>query len=82
MKTLIEKLRQYTAGDDFQRATEQAADAIEHLKSVNEDLLAACYAVLHDCEDIDMVKSNEPGRDKGPWEMLNEAIAYAEGNKS
>jgi hypothetical protein len=32
MKTLIEKLRQYATGDDFQRATEQAADAIERLE--------------------------------------------------
>ena len=43
------------------------------------DLLEACYAVLHDCDDIDMVESNEPGRDKGPWQMLNEAIAKATG---
>lgn len=43
------------------------------------DLLAALQAVLHDCNDLDMVESNEPGRDKGPWQMATEAIAKAIG---
>ena len=44
------------------------------------DLLEALQAVLHDCDDLDMVESNEPGRDAGPWLMATNAIAKATGN--
>ena len=60
----------------------QAAAELRRLHEVNQELLDACYAVLHDCDDIDMVESNEPGREKGPWQMLNEAIAKATGGQS
>lgn len=40
--------------------------------------LEALKAVLHDCDDLDMVQSNQPGRDKGPWLMATEAIAALE----
>jgi len=43
------------------------------------DLLEALQAVLHDCPDLDMVESNEPGRDAGPWLMATNAIAKAIG---
>lgn len=43
-------------------------------------LLAALQAVLHDCENLDMVESNEPGRDAGPWLMATNAIAKATGS--
>jgi len=46
------------------------------------DLLEALLAVLHDCEDLDMVSSNQPGRSKGPWLMATEAIAKATGSGS
>ena len=52
---------------------------IEQLERSNKELLAACYAVLHDCDDLDMVPSNEPGRDEGPWLMVTNAIARATG---
>lgn len=45
------------------------------LKEAAAQAKEALQAVLHDCDDLDMVESNQPGRDKGPWEMAMEAIA-------
>ena len=59
-------------------ASEQRANV--QLISSAPDLLAALQAVLDDCPDLDMVSSNEPGRDKGPWSMATEAIAKATGS--
>ena len=66
-------------GDRVTYPPGEETDANAKLIVAAPDLLAACYAVLHDCDDLDMVESNEPGREKGPWQMLNEAIAKAEG---
>jgi hypothetical protein len=49
------------------------------LISAAPDLLEACKAVLHDCEDLDMVESNQPGRQTTVFELLTTAIAKAEG---
>lgn len=54
-----------------------AVPVVSHdaLKDAARLALDALYAVLHDCDDIDMVESNEPGRDVGPWQLSNDAIA-------
>ena len=62
---------------DFSDYLKREADA--QLIAAAPDMLAALYAVLHDCDNLDMVESNEPGRDIGPWEMANAAIAKATG---
>ena len=54
------------------------ADA--HLIAAAPCLLAALQAVLHDCENLGMVESNEPGRDVGPWLMATNAIQKATGS--
>ena len=51
-------------------ALQDRADLAEAAKLA----LGALHAVLHDCDDIDMVESNEPGRDAGPWQLSNDAI--------
>lgn len=66
---------------DLARVVGPNSEADAQLIKAAPKLLAACYAVLHDCNDIDMVESNEPGREKGPWQMLNEAIAEALGDR-
>jgi hypothetical protein len=43
------------------------------------DLLIALEAVMHDCDDLDMVPSNEPGRKTSAFELACAAIAKARG---
>ena len=76
---LANDLTNYSVPTD---AEKHAAAELRRLHEVNRELLDACYAVLHDCDDIDMVESNEPGREKGPWQMLNEALAKATGGQA
>lgn len=71
---------QYWSTSQERGPDRDGAIANAYLIAAAPDLLAACYAVLHDCDDIDMVESNEPGREKGPWQMLNEAISKAVGS--
>lgn len=61
----------------FESSTETKPNA--QLIAAAPELLAALQAVLHDCENLDMVESNEPGRDAGPWLMATNAIAKATG---
>ena len=72
-KQILESLDMHPVGGIGRAASAE----LRRLHEVKQELLDACYAVLHDCDDIDMVESNEPGREKGPWQMLNEAIAKA-----
>jgi hypothetical protein len=37
-------------------------------------LFTAVKAVLHDCPDLDMVPSNEPGREKQAFELAHDAL--------
>lgn len=54
----------------------------ERIRKAAPMLLEALQAVLHDCNDLDMVESNQPGRDKGPFQMAMEAIAAATGEQA
>ena len=46
----------------------------QRLRDAAKGALVALGAVMHDCDDLDMVGSNEPGRDVGPWELSHAAI--------
>jgi hypothetical protein len=56
------------------------AEANARLIAAAPDLLEALQAVLNDCHDLDMVPSNERGRDIGAFDMAVAALAKAEGN--
>lgn len=65
--------------DGYSQPFTEEAKANARLISAAPELLAALQAVLHDCEDLDMVPSNEPGREKSAFDLAIEAISKATG---
>lgn len=43
---------------------------VAELEALNAGMLKALNAVLHDCDNLDMIPSNEPGRDESAYDLV------------